>query len=144
MTLRYKFLFFGLDEKRSGRQVDDWLDEKTEKYGKPILSQPGTHSGTWSFILERDDISRAEEKKKEKKRLAVEKDKAPRTANKLKADKAAEEAVKAKEALAVAKRKEELLANSTKVTIGDGGVVTPTITSTAQLSRENPDESAEV
>ena len=109
-----------------------------------MLSQPGTHSGTWSFILERDDISRAEEKKKEKKRLAVEKAKATRTANKLKADKAAEEAVKAKEALAVAKRKEELLANSTKVTIGDGGVVTPTITATAQLSRENPDDSAEV
>lgn len=135
MTLRYKFLFFGLPEKRSGRQIDDWLDEKTEKFGKPILAQPGMHSGTWVFILERDDISRAEEIKKDKKHLSVEKAKATRAANKLKAD-------EAKEALAVANRKEELLANATKITIGEGGVVTPTVTATAQLSRENPDDSA--
>jgi hypothetical protein len=133
MTLRYKFLFFGLPEKRSGRQIDDWLDEKTEKFGKPILAQPGMHSGTWVFILEKDDISRDEEIKKEKKHLSVEKAKATRAANKLKAD----------EALAVANRKEELLANATKIMIGEGGVVMPTITATAQLSRENPDVSAD-
>jgi hypothetical protein len=139
MTLRYKFLFFGLPEKRSGRQIDDWLDEKTEKFGRPILAQPGAHSGTWVFILEKDGLSRAEEIKKEKKHLSIEKAKATRAANKLKRDEAVN---KRKEALAVAERKEELLANATKITIGDGGVVTPTITATAQLSRENPDDSA--